>query len=164
MIWPRIAAAAFTCASILVAEGCAKRVVTVLPEGTSSANIAELWEEPADLEQRNLLHGPGGATLRPRETAFAFVAEDKTGWSPGFDVRDREGVTWSVKTGPEAQTEIVTSRILWAIGYHQPATYYLEDWTLERRPRGEATSGPFPARLSGRGDRRRLVVVRESVR
>ena len=40
----------------------------------------------------------------------------------------------------EAQSEVVTSRILWAIGFHQPATDYLERWTL-----AGAESGPQPA-------------------
>jgi hypothetical protein len=65
---------------------------------------------------------------------------DTSGFSPGFDVRDAEGLDWSVKLGPEAQSEVVASRILWAIGFHQPATYYLAQWTLT----GEV-SGPQPA-------------------
>ena len=42
-----------------------------------------------------------------------------------FDVRDAHGVEWSVKLGPEAQSAVVTSRILWALGFHPPPTYYL---------------------------------------
>ena len=65
---------------------------------------------------------------------FTFVAEDTTGYSPGFDVTDATGMEWSVKTGPEAQTEVVTSRILWAIGFHQPPTYYVEQWSMTGAP------------------------------
>jgi len=36
-----------------------------------------------------------------------------------------------VKLGKEAQTEVVASRLLWAIGYHQPPTYYVAEWTLD---------------------------------
>ena len=32
---------------------------------------------------------------------------------------------WSLKLGPEAQSEVVASRLLWAIGFHQPPTYWL---------------------------------------
>jgi hypothetical protein len=38
---------------------------------------------------------------------------------------------WSAKIGPEAQTEVVVSRILWALGYHQPPIYYLPSWKLD---------------------------------
>jgi hypothetical protein len=58
------------------------------------------------------------------------VARDTSGWSPGFDVRDANGLEWSVKLGPEAQSEIVISRILWALGFHQLPIYYLDRWTL----------------------------------
>ena len=35
------------------------------------------------------------------------------------------------KSGSEAQTEVVASRLIWAAGYHQPPTYYLPRWRLE---------------------------------
>ena len=125
--------------ALAIAPGCGRSLrPTTLPGQTVS--IDELWQAPADLEQRDLFHGAGGAELMPRERSFEFVAADDTGWSPGFDVRDRAGLEWSVKLGPEAQTEIVASRILWAIGFHQPATYFLPEWTLTG-----ATSGAQPA-------------------
>ena len=105
--------------------------------------MAELWQEPVDLDRRNLLYGAGGEALRPRDSTFTFIAEDRTGWSPGFDVRDANGVAWSVKLGPEAQTEVVVSRILWAIGYHQPPAYYLGKWTMQGGPAGEQQPGRF---------------------
>ena len=37
---------------------------------------------------------------RPSDTVFQFVARDTSGWSPGFDVKDANGVEWSVKLGP----------------------------------------------------------------
>ena len=81
--------------------------------------------------------------------AFTFVAEDTTGWSPGFDVRDDSGLEWSVKTGPEAQSEVVTSRILWGIGFHQPPTYYLESWSLKGARTGTQEPGRFRPDLPG---------------
>ena len=143
MIWPRFAAVFVVGALILLAEGCTKRLLQVQPAGQPPAEIAELWQTPTDLEQRDLVHGPGGRALQPREATFHFVSEDKTGWSPGFDVRDREGLSWSVKLGPEAQPEVVTSRILWAIGYHQPPTYYLDEWMMEGGPQREQPPGRF---------------------
>jgi hypothetical protein len=93
--------------------------------------MAELWVDPADIEQRDLLWGSGGRALAPdRQRDFALLEVDKTGFSAGYDVRDHRGQKWSVKLGPEAQTEVVVSRLLWAIGYHQPVLYYVPGWTL----------------------------------
>jgi hypothetical protein len=114
------------------------------------AAIDELWQEPQNLAQRDLFHGPGGPELVPGETTFTFVAEDTSGWSPGFDVRDSKDVVWSVKLGPEAQSEIVTSRILWAIGYHQPPTYYLEQWSFTGARSGAQQPGRFRPDLPDR--------------
>lgn len=93
--------------------------------------VTELWTEPADLEQRNLLYGAGGAEAVPDPDArYTFLSRDTTGFSHGYDVRDTQGRKWSVKLGPEAQPEVVVSRLLWAVGFHQPPTYYLPKWTL----------------------------------
>jgi hypothetical protein len=107
------------------------------------ARVDELWQEPPDLERRNLFYGAGGERLFPGSTTFTFVARDTTGWSPGFDVRGQDGLEWSVKLGPEAQSEVVASRILWAIGFHQPPTYYLADWTLTGAVSGVQEPGRF---------------------
>jgi hypothetical protein len=69
------------------------------------------------------------------------VQADRSGYSPGYDVRDSEGLEWSVKIGPEAQTEVVASRILWAIGYHQVPVYYLPTWTMKGGPEGATPGG-----------------------
>ena len=131
----------------LAAATCSRQVRSVQLTPDTPAIIAELWQEPA--EPRDLFHGPGGKALLPRSTAFAFIAEDTTGFSPGFEVRDGSGMEWSVKTGPEAQTEVVTSRILWAIGFHQPPTYYLEDWSLIGGRAGAHLPGRFRPDLPG---------------
>jgi hypothetical protein len=106
-------------------------------------NIGELWQEPSDIHQRDLFHGPGGSKLTPRDASFIFVARDTSGWSPGFDVRSENGTGWSVKLGPEAQSEVVSSRILWAIGFHQPPTHFLERWTLTGVESGAQPPGRF---------------------
>lgn len=92
---------------------------------------AELWEQPNDLSRRNLFDGPWGKALAPSPTAtYAFVSAKTVGQSPGFSVKDEQGMEWSVKQGPEAQVEVVMSRILSAVGYHQPPVYYLPRWTI----------------------------------
>lgn len=37
---------------------------------------------------------------------------------------------------PEAPTEVVASRLLWGVGYHQPPIYYVSTWA--------AQGGPYP--------------------
>ena len=129
------------------AVACARQIRQMELRPGPPATIAELWQAPA--EPRDLFHGPGGKELLPRDTAFTFVAEDTTGYSPGFDVRDSSGMEWSVKTGPEAQSEVVTSRILWAIGFHQPPTYYLDQWSLMGTHSGHQEPGRFRPELPG---------------
>lgn len=132
--------------AIVVACGRTMRKVEVTPG--QPASVAELWQAPD--APRDLFHGPGGREHAPRQTAFAFVAEDTSGYSPGFDVRGDRSIDWSVKTGPEAQSEVVTSRILWGIGFHQPPTYYLDAWSLTGGRTGAQAPGRFRPELPGR--------------
>jgi hypothetical protein len=145
--------AAFLCLLALAVHvaacGRISRNVRVLP-GDRPVNINELWQEPSDIQQRDLFHGPGGPQLVPRDGVFTFVARDTSGWSPGFDARDKEGTHWSVKLGPEAQSEVVSSRILWAIGFHQPPTYFLEQWQLVGVESGPQSAGRFRPSLMSR--------------
>ena len=91
-----------------------------------------MWNDPTDLETRDLFAGPHRSAPRSRRP-FTFLEADRGGFSPGYDLRDGNGATWSVKLGSEAQTEVVVSRILWAIGYHQVPTYYVTQWTMDKR-------------------------------
>jgi hypothetical protein len=95
-------------------------------------DAAELWQEPTDLATRDLFYGPGGAELAPPtiDGTFHFVAYKTSGTNPGYDVRDASGRLWSVKLGLEAQPEVTVSRILWAMGFHQPPTYFVHAFTL----------------------------------
>jgi hypothetical protein len=94
---------------VLTSESCSRRVQQVELAQGAPANVAELWQEPT--APRDLFSGAGSERLAPQSDTFSFVARDTSGWSPGFDVRDAHGVEWSVKLGPEAQSEVVTSRI-----------------------------------------------------
>jgi hypothetical protein len=97
------------------------------------ARSAELWEEPVDLERRDLFHGPGGPGNAPRaDDVFQMLALKSTGTQPGYDVKDPGGREWGVKLGVEARVETTVSRIVWAVGYHQPFVYYVPRWTLSR--------------------------------
>lgn len=94
------------------------------------AQIDELWVAPTDIAQRDLFIGPGGDLVPPDPADRFEVTEEKvTGTQPGYDVKDSKGREWSVKLGEESRIEVTASRIVWAIGYHQPPTYYLPKWT-----------------------------------
>jgi len=107
----------------------------------SASQLAEFWIEPSDLAQRDLFAGPGGAQSQPDpHEQFEFVSADTSGASKGFDVRDSQGREWSAKLGIEAQSEIAASRLIWAMGFHQPAMAYVPQWTLVRN--GVASTQP----------------------
>jgi hypothetical protein len=118
----------------------------------SQREVADLWQEPTDLERRDLFYGAGGRALAPSATGtYTVVEADVDGFSAGYDVRDEKGRLWSVKLGPESQTEVVASRLLWAVGYHQPAVYYLPKWTLTKEGARSAQS-PGRFRLEPAGE------------
>lgn len=95
--------------------------------------MEQLWEEPTDLERRDLFLGVGGSKNAPDpDELYEFKEEKAVGTQPGYDVKDSKGRDWSVKLGSEARPEVAVSRLVWAIGYHQPSTYYLARWTLVR--------------------------------
>ncbi len=124
-------------AAALTAAGAYTRV-------PGPANLDELWLDPGDLAARDLRWGPGGRALAPAaSTEFTFQAIDAVGYSAGYDVIDPELREWDVKTGDEAQTEVVASRLLWAVGYHQPIVYFMPDWTLKDGP----VPTPYPGRF-----------------
>lgn len=79
---------------------------------TSTAQLAELRVDPGPTP-RDLFAGLGGrAYVRPTTDArFDVVKRDTGGFSITYRVRDERGREWSVKIGPEAQTEVVASRV-----------------------------------------------------
>ena len=121
-----------------LSAGAAFRAAPASPPMTS------LWVKPVDLASRNLFYGPGGSRLVPRpDVVYRCKDLDTSGYSGGYDVEDPNGRTWDVKVGDEAQSETVVSRILWAIGYHQPVTYYVPSWRMTGGP----TETPEPGRF-----------------
>lgn len=122
--------------------GCAFRVRATVPEPPPADQLAELWVEPTDIAQRDLLLGIGGLEGKPEPAdRFEFIDINTSGASPGYHVRDSKGRTWSAKLGIEASPEIAVSRLLWATGFHQPAVYYLPQWTLVQN----GITTPMPA-------------------
>jgi hypothetical protein len=103
----------------------------------TDAPPASLWVAPADLEQRDLFNGPWGAKGAPDPDArYRLVHIKHSGINPGMTVRDSLGREWSVKQAgadipDEGPVEVVLSRVLSAVGYHQPPVYYMPSFTLE---------------------------------
>jgi hypothetical protein len=126
---------------------CGRPVINnrpVTPDAAPRAPLTQLWNEPKDLERRNLLWGaapPGGSPSKDIE--YEVRRRDTTGFSRGYDVVGPDGREWDIKIGKEAQTEIVLSRILWALGYHQPVTYFLTGWKLTGEWEGEGEAARF---------------------
>ena len=118
-----------------LATACAAPMLRAPSTSVAAPPTHELWQA-IDQSSLDLFYGVGGAELAPKpNTRFKFIEEDRTGASPGYTVRDEEGHEWDVKLGVEVQPEIVVSRLLWALGYHQPPTYYVPSgWELSDAP------------------------------
>jgi hypothetical protein len=85
---------------------------------------ATIWHAPKSISTQDLFLGQGGEKHQPKPP-FTFLKEDHNGTNPKMDVRDAEGKKWRVKTGDEAQPEVVASRLLWAVGYYVNDDYVL---------------------------------------
>jgi hypothetical protein len=129
--------------AVWILAACHPPIRSTLPHPPSAAEMAELWYRPEP--NRDLFWGVGGQRLAPDPTVLFRVLKIKeTGFSAGLTVEDPSGRKWNAKFPPEAPTEVVASRILWGIGYHQPPIYYVPKWNAEHAP----TSNPqLPARF-----------------
>jgi hypothetical protein len=100
-----------------------------------------LWVDP-DGSARNLFEGVGGEAPRPAADArFEVLERDTGGFSITYRVKDAGGAEWNVKIGPEAQTEVVASRIVWALGYHQVPSYFVERWVAVDGAKAQTLGG-----------------------
>jgi hypothetical protein len=129
-VWPAVP---FLIVAIAVAPS-----VQAVPHSPprADASIAELWEQPVDLASRDLFAGPWDPGLAPDPHAvFTFVRRKKGGANPGVVVRDPAGREWHVKQanrslGDEGPVEVALSRVLSALGYHQPPVFWLPSFTM----------------------------------
>ena len=126
LIWPAVIA--------LYYPGCTTKVEPTAPPSGAAVAVAELWQSPAagTIATRDLFCGPWGAERAPDPDAiYTLVARKQHGTNPGITVRDPQGREWHVKQpshteqGAEGPTEVVLSRVLSAVGYHQPPVYFL---------------------------------------
>jgi hypothetical protein len=114
---------------------CAPHVRPTAPVG--KAPMPPLWEKPLDLSERDVYHGPWGADLAPDPHAtYTLVAKKQHGTNPGVTVTDTQGREWHVKQAPhnhqgaEGPVEVVLSRVLSAVGYHQPPVYFVPSFAM----------------------------------
>ncbi len=98
---------------------------------------ASMWKAPEDLASRDLFNGPWGADHAPNpKGVYTLIERKHAGVNLGLTVKDEDGREWSVKQpfpgglDSEAPVEVALSRILSAIGYHQPAIYFLPALTV----------------------------------
>jgi hypothetical protein len=126
---PLISAVAFATAA---SAACGGAIAIQPPAQPPSAEaIKQLWVDPG-AEPRDLFWGIGGQQYAPKPDAvFKFKERDAAGFSTKYEVEDPDKIEWSAKIGPEAQTEVVLSRILWGLGFHQQPIYYLPSWTMD---------------------------------
>jgi hypothetical protein len=118
--------------ALCLVSACATPMKNTAASPLTAAELAQLWVEPTDLSSRDLFGGPGGESVAPNPTAtYKVTAVDTTGYSAGYDVVDPAGREWKVKLGNEVQPEIVASRVLWAIGFHQPPMFYVANLRLD---------------------------------
>jgi hypothetical protein len=115
---------------VCIAAACHTSIAPTVSAPPTPAQLAELWHTPEP--GRDLFSGVGGQRLAPDPSVTYQVLEKKrTGFSMGMTVEGPDHRKWSVKLPPEAPTEVVASRLLWGVGYHQPPLYYVGKWNAE---------------------------------
>lgn len=133
-------------------------------KGKTAFSSRSLWNDPGEIQSRNLLYGPGSPALAP-VPPFTFIKEDKEGESPKLDVRDGRGVLWSVKLGEEAQSETTATRLVWAVGYFAEEAYYFENVKIKKLPkhlsRGDEHVAPGNFLVGARFEPRRSHIKRD---
>ena len=132
---------------LCLSSACTPELRSTADAPLTGEQLAQLWVEPADIASRDLLNGPGGKDGAPDSTViYRVTGLDITGYSPGYDVVGPAWREWKVKLGEEVQSEIVASRLLWAIGFHQPPTYFVPHLNLEGgRPEDNGRPARFRA-------------------
>jgi hypothetical protein len=118
--------------SITTTIACAAVLVAVTIDRVATQDVGQLWVEPTDLTTRDFFHGQWGARHAPDPLdVYTFVDQKQGGINPGMTVRDSRGREWKVKQPPstgrnaEGPIEVVLSRVLSGVGYHQPPVYFL---------------------------------------
>jgi hypothetical protein len=92
---------------------------------------AILWQDPGAIESRDLFWGSASKERAP-QPPFKFLAEKLTGTTAKVVVEDARGQQWDVKlAGEEAHGEVITNRLLWALGYPVEEMYFVHEGTIQ---------------------------------
>lgn len=112
-----------------------------------------LWEDPGNIENLDMVYGPGGREGSP-ETAsrFTFIRRSTTGTSEKIIVSDEKGREWTVKFGSEPRPETAATRFVWAAGYHVDQDYFLKHAHIEGRGGFDVKDVRFERRKDGYKD------------
>jgi hypothetical protein len=129
----RRSAPAFVLATLLIASAVPAARAQKPESGAISVPLRTIWGDPGDIRARDLYWGPGGEKHQPKGPV-TFVKEDREGHNPKFDVEDASGKKWRLKVGPEAQPEVVASRLLWAVGFSANENYFVRDIEVKQLP------------------------------
>jgi hypothetical protein len=123
--------------SLTISASCAG-VEVPRPKTSPAPPAASMWIQPTDLTSRDLFYGPWGKQNAPDpNSVYTLVERKHTGVNLGMTVKDDKGREWSVKQpfpgglDSEAPVEVTLSRLLSAVGYHQPPIYYMRAFTLK---------------------------------
>lgn len=100
-------------------------------EKKTYSGTPSLWQEPTDIESRNLLLGAGGEQMKPDLSSVAFIEQKEGGYSTKYRVKDANGNEWIAKIGKEAQPDTAANRLLWAVGYATEIAYLVPKLTIE---------------------------------
>jgi hypothetical protein len=116
----------------------------------AQSHMAEWWSPPANVTAQNLTYGPWGAENAPSaDRPFTYTHAKTHGVSPGYTVEDSEGREWSVKFGDEGHVEVLLSRVLSAVGYHQPPVYFVAHFKLtDKKGTHDQPGGRFRLKTS----------------
>ena len=98
----------------------------------------------------DLVKGPGNGT-GPAPGGWTVISAKNDGVMPGFTVRDAAGHVWFIKFDPPGYpamatgTEVVVSRLFWALGYNVPETHLAtlcpDELTIDERARVTPPNG-----------------------
>ena len=85
----------------------------------------------------------------PAAGPWTVIEAKSDGITPGFTIRDPEGVVWFIKFDPPGRrgmatgAEVVVAKLLWALGYHTPE-YYISRLRVDDLSIAEGTEMTAP--------------------
>lgn len=117
--------------------------------------VRVMWQEPRDLESRDLFYGSGGPAGAPDPASrFKFIRRQGSPTDPSekIIVEDERGRRWTVKFGPETRPETTAARIVWAAGYHTDQDYFVKRAHIDGRGGFDVWNVRFERRNDGFDD------------